>query len=124
MAYITVKAMSGVFGSHDIYLAVSALIWAVTAATVFRLGSTTASGIMILSVLCYFWANLTGAPRVVGSIPFVASDVLMVIAMVGIGWNGVAGLTDRALDMVRGGDRDGGRSGASANQAMPSQKTP
>ena len=105
-AYVSVKAMSLVFGDHGIYLAAGALIWAITARAVFRLGHTTPSRIILLSTLCYFWAAGSGAPRIVGSIPFVVSDLLMVAAMVWIGRHGIASLISRTGVLDHGGNRD------------------
>lgn len=53
---------------------------------------------------------------VVGSPPYVASDVLMVIAMLWIGANGILALSGRALDLAGsfGGPSDS-RSGGSAS---------
>jgi len=105
-AYVAVRINHAVFAGSDIALAVGALIWAIAATSVFRLGSTTASGIMVASALCYFWAKASSAAIEVGSAPFVASDVLMAVAMVWIGWHGIGVISSRALDLVGGGWRD------------------
>lgn len=121
-AYVAVRVASGAFGDHGIYLALGALFWTATAATVYRTGFAASSGIIMASALCYFWANLSGAPRVAGSAPFVASDVLMVIAMVWIGWHGVASFYGRALSLAFGGAGSRPLSG-SGSQAMASKET-
>lgn len=106
MACIVVRILGLVFVDGNLYLSLGSLVWAMTATTVLRLGHTTASGIILLSALCYYWASFNGVPRVVGSPPFVASDALLVAAMLWIGWHGVVVCVGRAISMVAIGTRD------------------
>jgi len=103
VALVAIRAASYIYGDSSAYMALAALIWAVTAMHVLRSGNATASGILVLSAVCYFWANYSGAPRVVGSAPFVVSDVLLVAAIVWIGSSGICAFYHRASDMVSGG---------------------
>lgn len=101
-AYVAYHALSYPFGAHDLYLSAGALIWVIAAHAVFRLGHTTPSGIVVLSALCYFWAASSNAPQVFGSIPFVVSDLLMVSAMVWIGFSGIRAFIGRVFNVVSG----------------------
>lgn len=94
-AYGVMQVNGAVFGHGSLHLAASAMIWAAVSSAVFRAGNSTSAGIVAMAATCYFWANLSGAPRVFGSPPFVASDVLMAIAIIGIGWHGVRSLHGR-----------------------------
>lgn len=105
VALVAIRAASYVYGDSSAYTALAALIWAVTAMHVFRSIGATASSILVLSALCYFWANYSGAPRVVGSLPFVVSDVLLVAAIVWIGSSGICAFYQRTLNLGRSGDR-------------------
>lgn len=40
-----------------------------------------------LSGICYFWADISNAPRAFGSPPYVLADVLAIAAMITIGWS-------------------------------------
>ena len=60
-------------------------LWVAVGRYVARSGFSNAGGLLIACGLCYLWARLTGAPRVVGSLPFVASDVLAGVAMLMMG---------------------------------------
>ncbi|QLB38242.1 hypothetical protein phiGT1_30 [Sulfitobacter phage phiGT1] len=107
IALVVLRGVSTVYGDNSLYMAIAALVWAVTAMHVFRTGNPTSSSILVISALCYFWTSYTDAPRVVGSLPFVASDVLLVVAMVGIGSSGICALYQRTLDLGRGGGGHG-----------------
>lgn len=111
-AYVAVRVAVTILEQDPTANAVGAFIWAATSTAVFRLSFRGCSGVIALSALCYFWANFSGAPRVVGSIPFVASDLLMVAAMVGIGWDGVACFLHRVRRLVSS-SLGAGRLGAS-----------
>lgn len=100
-----------IFGGQQIYLAIGALIWASVAGLALRLKFTTCGGLMALSALCYLWANSFDAPRVFGSLPFVASDVLMIAAMVGIGRNGLVSFWDGICNLDWGVNRDSNHAG-------------
>ena len=104
--YVLTLGSHAVFGEQPIYLAIGALIWGAVASLALRLRFTTCGGLIALSALCYLWANSFNAPRVFGSLPFVASDVLLVAAMVGIGRNGLAYIRDGIRDMDWGNGRD------------------
>lgn len=105
-AYVSTKSIGFVFPDGTIYLSLGALIWAITATTVLRLGHSTASGMILLSALCYYWASWYEIPREVGSPPFVVSDVFMVVAMLWIGWHGVVICVGRIASMANVGNRD------------------
>ena len=62
--------------------------------------------IITLSALCYFIAEALNAPRVIGSPAFVASDVLMVVAMVLVGASGISALYVGLHNLVSGGGGD------------------
>lgn len=104
--YILTRTAHEVFGEQQIYLAIGALIWGSTAAWALRLKFTTCGGLIALSALCYIWANSFDAPRVFGSLPFVASDVLMIAAMVGIGRNGLVSFWDGVCNLDWSINRD------------------
>ena len=97
--YVLTLGSHAVFGEQPIYLAIGALIWGSTAAWALRIKFTTCGGLIALSALCYLWANSFDAPRVFGSLPFVASDVLMIAAMVGIGRNGLVYFWDGVCNL-------------------------
>jgi len=123
VALLALRLTSSVYGDSSLYLAIAALVWALTATHVFRSGNTAAGGILVLSALCYFWASYTNAPRVIGSVPFVVSDVLLVTAIVWIGSSGICAFYQRTLDMGRGvgGYRD---SSAGVHSQVVSKKSP
>lgn len=104
--YVLMHLNVKVFGGQSIHIAIAALIWGAVASLALRLRFTTCGGLIALSALCYLWANSFNAPRVFGSLPFVASDVLLVAAMVGIGRNGLAYIRDGIRDMDLGIGRD------------------
>lgn len=126
-AYLAVRVSSMVFGGEGIYLAIGALIWAATAMAVYRAGFATVSCIIAASALCYYWAAFVGAPRVVGSVPFVTSDVLMVVAMVWIGSDGLAILSSRIVHLGGSGIRHSDAASAHSleeNEEKPSKIAP
>jgi hypothetical protein len=78
--------------SRELKLLVFAAIW-VSAAHFVPLGGTGdktsalyVKALMAMSGACYFWARVTDAPAVAGSPPFVSADVLLIAAMLLIGW--------------------------------------
>lgn len=78
-AYAAVQARKVIFDApHD--LAISAAIW-ITAGGVAARHNRAAGALLAASGLCYLWARITDAPRVFGSAPFVASDLLAVAAL-------------------------------------------
>ena len=102
-------------------MSAGALIWAIAATAVYRLGHTTPSGIVVLSALCYFWAASSNAPQVVGSIPFVVSDILMVAAMVWIGFSGIRAFIGGIFDVVSSRIRDSHLSGNADVSTLPKE---
>ena len=100
----------------------AALTWAYCARFVFGKGYATVSGIVASSALCYFWAAIAGSPKVVGSIPYVISDVLMVAAMVWIGANGIRANISGLSDMVKRGGGSRYRDIGVHNQAQVTHK--
>lgn len=102
-ALVALRAVSALYGDSSAYMAIAALVWAVTSIHVFRESSPVAGGILAMSALCYFWANYSEAPRVVGSMPFVVSDVLLIVAIVWIGSSGICSFYQRTLDLARSG---------------------
>lgn len=123
--YILMRLNGEIFGGQPIQLAIAALIWGSVAGVALRLKFTTCGGLMALSALCYLWANSFDAPRVFGSLPFVASDVLMIAAMVGIGRNGLVSFWDGICDLDLRVDRDSNHPGRCRMAAdTESQKGP
>lgn len=111
-AYACVRINAAVFAGTDLYHPLGALIWAICAAYVFRSGFAAGGGIIAASALCYYWAKLVEADRVIGSAPYVASDILAVIAMVWIGGGGIGVFLGKIFDVdcrehrdLRCGDR-------------------
>tara|TARA_R110000850_G_scaffold152818_1_gene276069 strand:+ start:4521 stop:5012 length:492 start_codon:yes stop_codon:yes gene_type:complete len=120
--YAATRGINAAFGTEWVADGIAALTWAYCARFVFNKGSTTASGIIAISALCYFWAAIAGAPKVVGSIPYVISDVLMVAAMVWIGANGVRANIGGLSDMVKRGGGGRYRDIGVHNQAQVTRK--
>lgn len=91
-AYVAVRVVDGFPISGELILLIFAAIW-VTASCFVPLGGSGdkmaplfVRAFMALSGACYLWARLTDAPRVFGSPPYVASDMLLIAAMLLIGW--------------------------------------
>ena len=62
-----------------------AALWVAVGGYAARQGLPISGGLLIACGLCYLWARFTGAPHVVGSLPFVVSDILAGVAMLLIG---------------------------------------
>ncbi len=91
-AYVTVRIFDNLPISGELQLLCFAAIW-VGASCFVPLGGSgdkvaplLVRALMALAGACYLWARLTGAPRVFGSAPFVVSDLLLIAAMLLIGW--------------------------------------
>ena len=90
-----------------------------------------------LAALCYLWARITKAPPAFGSPPYVASDLLLIAAMLLIGWsvrhdfidrlsnigNRAFGLVaDSSIGHIRYGDSAGYVSSSKASWQVPPTK--
>jgi len=107
-AYAAVQARKLLFDApHD--LVISAAIW-ITAGGLVARHNRAAGALLAASGLCYLWARVTDAPRVFGSAPFVASDLLAVAALGMVGrlcYDRGADDDRRTWPMGRAGDRCG-----------------
>ena len=91
-SYVLVRVIYAFPISSDLQILNVAALWVVASCFV-PLGGTGdklaplfVRAFMALSGACYLWARLTDAPRVFGSPPYVASDLLLIAAMLLIGW--------------------------------------
>lgn len=93
---IAVRAKKFVFMDENLSFVVGASIWVIAAVAIprqvvynerqsFR-ASSQISLFLIASGLCSLWARLTDAPRAFGSPPYVTADLLLIAAMLVIGW--------------------------------------
>jgi hypothetical protein len=79
-----------------------AALWVAVGRYAVSQGHPISGGLFVACGLCYLWARLTGAPREVGSLPFVVSDVLAGVAMLLMGGRAVGALVGSG---VLGGGR-------------------
>ena len=91
LAYIAARLISAGLPVPWDLLAFGAL-WVAVGGYVLRQGLPISGGLLIACGLCYFWARVTGAPREVGSLPFVVSDILAGAAMLLMGGRHVVGI--------------------------------
>jgi hypothetical protein len=91
-AYVAVRIVDGFPISGELQILCFAAIWVIASCFV-PLGGAgdnvsplIVRACMALAGACYLWARLTGAPRVFGSAPYVVSDLLLIAAMLLIGW--------------------------------------
>ena len=114
-AYAAMRAEAVIFSGGAYSDAICAAVWVAAAASIQRRGTATIAGIkvmLVLVALCYWWARVSGAAHEFGSLPYVASDLFAVMALICIGWRSHVGNVDRVCDLVRGPDRRPGHSGA------------
>lgn len=74
--------------------------------------------LLVVCSLCYLWARLTAAPWVVGSVPFVISDILAVAAML---WIGGAAAHVLIRDGYLGGNSDRRGAGLGTGSGVATQ---
>lgn len=90
-AYLAARLISAGLPLPWDLLAFGAL-WVSVGGYVARQGHPISGGLLVACGLCYLWARLTGAPREVGSLPFVISDILAGVAMLFMGGRAVGAL--------------------------------
>ena len=110
LAYVAMRAKSAVFLASEYDNAVSATIWLAAAVAIqrqLRYVSATIPVLLGAVSLCYLWARLTSAPKVIGSAPYFMADVLAVLALLLIGRRSFVSLAHRVADMARNSRRRG-----------------
>ena len=126
LAYAAMRAKSAVFSGSEYESAVSAAIWLAVAVAIQRQLRYVSATIPILLgavSLCYLWARLVSAPKVIGSAPYMVADVLAILALLLIGRRSFVSLAHRVADMAR--DRRGrGVAGAAVSHTKVAEATP
>ena len=89
--YAMVQVVKQLPINSDYYPVVCAGIWTIASGSILRRflhrGSNVSAlmyavpVLVALNALCYLWADISNAPRVKGSPPYVVSDILMAVAM-------------------------------------------
>ncbi len=94
--------------SHSYDILLISAIWVVMAALIPRqvAGGDTTSLIvrvfLVMNGMTGLWAKVTDAPRVFGSAPYVAGDLLLIAAMLLIGWSLRHDVSHRLSDIGNG----------------------
>jgi len=129
--YVLVQIVKHLPISSDYYPVICAGIWVIASGSITRRFLHSDSNVAALmyaipvlvamSALCYLWAGVSNAPREKGSVPYVVSDVLMVVAMLLTWWTFNAQLIDRIGNATSsiwgmGSDSSFSRSGLPDNQ--------
>ncbi len=110
LAYGAMRVKSAVFLASEYDNAVSAAIWLAAAVAIqrqLRYVSATIPVLLGAVSLCYLWARLVSAPKVIGSAPYMMADVLAVLALLLIGRLSFVSLAHRIADMARNSRRRG-----------------
>lgn len=100
-AYIAGRAVKSM--GIDYTLSAFAIIWLVASLSVLLIDARRygISALLLGVSVCYLWAKVTAAPWVFGSIPFVISDALAVLAMIALGAGLRHDIIGRVSDMGR-----------------------
>ncbi|WP_456389068.1 hypothetical protein [Profundibacter sp.] len=104
MAFIGTRVSVSLFTGSQFLLVVQAAIWLMIAVAIPRQRARNVAqvrGLIALSVACYPIAKALSIDPAVGAIPYVASDLLVIAALVIIGWRGFAFIHGRIRDLVR-----------------------
>lgn len=104
---LAVRAKNFIFIGSDLSFVVGASIWVICAVAIPRqvvyngrqvMAPSSQISLLLVAVgLCSMWARVVNAPRVFGSPPYVVADLLLVAAMLVIGWQ----IRDDILGRIR-----------------------
>ena len=109
-ALVAVRAKNAVFLDYaDLRVALGALVWSTAAVALVSRRYTIQGGILAFVALCSLWAQLVEARPVIGSLPYVTADALVVLATAWIGRDGVLTIAGNVADLARRSDRRGHR---------------
>ena len=103
LAFVGTRVSVALFYDSQFMLVVQAAIWLMVAVAIPRQkGRKVAQvrGLIALSVACYPVARAAGIEPAIGAWPYVASDLLVIVAMIIIGWRGFVGFHGGVRDLV------------------------